>query len=275
MIRIGIRMASKPGLRTLVFATVVACAVFAPAGRLWAAGPPAMLGAMPAVGSGAEDPDGDAEAMPLMAVGDFNRDGIADIAEADSPAGDHSGLGSLTVSLGQANGTYLPMAFHLPLGHAPRSIAAGDFNGDGIQDLVVGDDSGALMLFLGDGTGKLVPAGEIAHLDSVASIAVADFNHDGIPDIAVSDWRGNSVTVLLGEGKGSYRRGWSFPLPMRGKVARISTADFNGDGIPDLAVVYDDDAGATFEVMLGNGNGTFTDAPALSFSKDPNAHCAT
>ena len=270
-IRIGVRMACKPGLRTLVFATVFASAVFAPVGRAWAAGP----GAMSALGSGAENSDDDTEAAPLMAVGDFNRDGIADIAEAILPAGDPSGLGALTVSLGQANGTYLPMAFHLPLGHAPRSIAAGDFNGDGIQDLVVGDDDGALMLFLGDGTGKLVPAGNIARFDSVASIAVADFNHDGIPDIAVSDWRGNAVTVLLGEGKGSYRRGWSFPLPMRGKVARISTADFNGDGIPDLAVVYGDDAGATFEVMLGNGNGTFTDAPALSFSKDPNAHCAT
>jgi hypothetical protein len=267
-----IRVACKPGLRALVLATVVASAMFAPVGRLWAAVP----GAMSALGSGAEGSDDDAQAAPLMAVGDFNRDGIADIAEVVSPAGDPSGLGALTVSLGQANGTYLPMAFHLALGHAPRSIVAGDFNGDGIQDLVVGDDDGALMLFLGDGTGKLVPAGNIAHFDSVASIAVADFNHDGIPDIAVSDWRGNAVVVLLGEGKGSYRRGWSFPLPMRGKVARIATADFNGDGIPDLAVVYnDDDAGATFEVMLGNGNGTFTDAPALSFSKDPNAHCAT
>ena len=43
----------------------------------------------------------------------------------------------------------------------------------------------------------------------------------------------------------------------------------------DLAVTYGDDDGYTFEVMLGDGNGTFTFAPKLSFVKDPNAHCAT
>jgi hypothetical protein len=179
------------------------------------------------------------------------------------------------VSLGQADGSYKPMASRLALGHAPRSIAAGDFNGDGIPDLIVGDDNGALTLFLGDGTGNLVPAGDIARLDSAVSIAVADFNHDGIPDVAVSDWRASTVTVLLGAGNGSFRRTWSFPLKMRGTVAHISTADFNKDGVPDLAVVYEDDAGSTFEVMLGNGNGTFTDAPELSFARNPNAHCAT
>jgi hypothetical protein len=210
-----------------------------------------------------------------MAVGDFNRDGIVDIAEATLPAGDPAGAAFLTVSLGQADGTFKPMVSHPSLGRAPRSITAGDFNGDGIPDLIVGDDDGALLLFLGDGTGNLVPSGDIAHLDSVVSVAVADFNHDGIADVAVSDWRGSTVTVFLGAGNGSFRRTWSFPLRMRGTVAHITSADFNGDGVPDLAVVYDDDAGDTFEVMLGNGNGTFTDAPALSFVKNPNAHCAT
>jgi len=258
MIRIASKPKLMPSLRMLVL-IAVATVVFAPAGYAWAA---------------SADEPGEA-AAPLMAVGDFNRDGIADIAEVVMPVGDAAGPGELTVSLGQADGSYLPAMAQLALGHAPRSIATADFNGDGILDLVVGDDSGALTLFLGDGTGRLVPAGDIARLDSVASIAVADFNRDGIPDIAVSDWRGSTVTVLLGEGKGSFRRGWSFPLAMRGKVARISTADFNKDGIPDLAVVYDDDAGSTFEVMLGTGTGTFTDAPELSFSRNPNAHCAT
>lgn len=224
--------------------------------------------------AGADD-DAPGAASPLIAVGDFNRDGIVDIAEAASPEGNPSGPGILTVSLGQTDGSFKPMVSQRALGHAPRSIAAGDFNGDGIPDLIVGDDDGALMLFLGDGTGNLVPVGDIARLDSAASIVVADFNHDGVPDIAVSDWRSSTVTVFLGEGKGSFRRTWSFPLRMRGAVAHLSTADFNKDGIPDLVVVYDDDAGDTFEVMLGNGNGTFTDAPDLSFARNPNAHCAT
>jgi hypothetical protein len=121
----------------------------------------------------------------------------------------------------------------------------------------------------------MVPAGEVAHLDSVVSIAVADFNHDGLPDLAVTDWRASSVTVLLGAGNGSFRRVWSFPLRMPGTTPHVAVADFNGDGILDLALVYDDDDGDMFEVMLGGGNGFFTDAPALSFVKDPNAHCPT
>jgi hypothetical protein len=264
MIRTVCRSGCLPGLSTsLLIAVIVLAASFAPTARAWAAG------------FGGMDEDSPDEAAPLMAVGDFNRDGIVDIAEADSPAAGLSGSGSLTVSLGQADGSFKPMASHLALGRAPRSIATGDFNGDGIPDLIVGDDDGAVTLFLGDGTGNLVPDGDITRLGSAISIAVADFNHDGILDVAISDWRASTVTVLLGAGNGSFRRTWSFPLKEQGKVAHISTADFNKDGIPDLAVVYDDDAGSTFEVMTGNGNGTFTDAPNLSFAKDPNAHCAT
>jgi hypothetical protein len=110
-------------------------------------------------------------------------------------------------------------------------------------------------------------------MGSVSAIAVADFNHDGTLDLAVSDSRDSVVTVLLGDSKGAFRTVWSFPLPVRGKVFRVFTADFNGDGLPDLAVTNEDDG--SFQVMLNNGNGTFTYAPLLSKLVDPNAHCAT
>ncbi len=218
-----------------------------------------------AAGASDDDPG---EASRLMAMADFNHDGIADIAEVDLS-------GVLTVSLGQADGTLRRVGSWPLLGHEPRAIVAGDFNRDGNADLIVGDDDGSLKLFLGDGTGNLVAVGDVARLESVVSIAVADFNHDGVLDLAVSDWRASSVTVLLGAGNGSFQRGSSFPLRMPGTVAQVAAADFNGDGIVDLAVTYDGEDGYTFEVMLGNGNGTFTFAPKLSFIKDPNSHCAT
>ena len=218
----------------------------------------------------ANDPD---EASNLTVVADFNRDGITDKAEVTRPDGDHSGPGVLTVWLGQPEGTFKLMASYAVLGHAPRSLVVADFNKDGIPDLMVGDDDGSLKLFLGDGTGKMASAGDVAHLSSVVSIAVADFNHDGIPDMAVSDWRRGSVTTFLGVGDGSFRRGWSYALRMPGTAAQIATADFNGDGIPDLAVIYGDDGAYTFDVMLGNGKGAFAPAPELSFTRDPNAHC--
>jgi hypothetical protein len=275
-----IRSACKLSPMTSILAIVFVLAVFAPA-RVWAAGSGgvsvSVSGAVSgtAVAAGAASDDDDDDAPPLMVMADFNRDGIADIAEIGVPGGAHSGAGVLTVSLGQAGGTFKETASIAALGHTPRSIVAGDFNRDGIPDVIVGDDDGSLKLFLGDGTGKLAAAGDAARLDSVVSIAVADFNRDGIPDMVVSDWRKSAVTVLLGVGDGTFRIEVSFPLRMAGTTPHVSVADFNGDGIPDVAITYDDDDGYTYEVLLGNGKGFFTLAPNLSVIKDANAHCVT
>ena len=266
-------------------ATVVAVAGFAPspmraavkAGASAAAATGTKASGQPsAAASESESDDAQKKTSRLTVSGDFNRDGIADRAEVTLPAGDHAGPGLLTVSLGQADGT-LKQVSSIPMpGNKPQDMVASDFNQDGMPDLIVGDDDGTLMLFLGDGTGKMVFGGNIAHLSSVVSIVVADFNRDGIPDVAVSDWRASSVTILLGAGKGSLRSGgWSFPLRMGGTTPHLAVADFNGDGIPDLAVVYDDDQEDTFDVMLGNGNGTFNLAPSLGLVRDANAHCVT
>jgi hypothetical protein len=231
--------------------------------------------ALPAIASGKSSDDTSREATRLIVVADFNRDGIADIAKDTSASGDLCGPGVPTVLLGKPDGSF-QQAFSKPvLGHDPRSIVAIDSNRDGIPDLIVGDDDGSVMLFLGDGTGNLVAAGDIAHLDSVVSIAVEDFNHDGIPDIAVSDWRSSSVVFLLGTSDGSFGRGRSFPLRMPGTAPNLVAADFNRDGIPDLAVVYGDDGAYTYDVMLGDGKGNSSCSPELSFVKDPNSHCNT
>jgi hypothetical protein len=269
------RTVSRPRPIAAIFAGVLLANTFGPT-PVWANNP----SASPATASGTEasgksSDDTSEEASSLMVVADFNGDGIADIAKATSPAGDPSGPGVLTVSLGKSDGTY-QQSFSKPmLGHDPRSIVAVDSNRDGIPDLIVGDDDGSLMLFLGDGTGNLVAVENIAHLDSVVSIAVGDFNHDGIPDMAVSDWRSSSVVLLLGASDGSFGRGWSFPFRMAGTVPTLVAADFNKDGIPDLAVVYGDDRAYTYDVMLGDGKGDFSRSPELSFVKDPNSHCNT
>ena len=93
--------------------------------------------------------------------------------------------------------------------------------------------------------------------------------------MAVADWRSSAVVLLLGANDGSFGRGWSFPLRMPGTVPTLVTADFNRDGIPDLAVVYGDDGAYTYDVMLGDGKGNFSRSPELSFVKDPNSHCNT
>jgi hypothetical protein len=221
----------------------------------------------------AEPDDADEQSPALIATADFNRDGIADVAKIIQPDVDRSEARVLEILIGQKDGTFrtrVNLTLTLP---NPQSIAAGDFNGDGNPDLLIGDENGAVIELLGDGQANLKFAGEITHVGSAVSIAVGDFNRDGIPDVAVSDFHGNSVNILLGTGGGSFRTGWSFALPQRGIVYYLAAADFNGDGVSDLAITGGEEG--TFVVMLGNGNGTFTYAPNLSNIRDPNSYCPT
>jgi hypothetical protein len=132
-----------------------------------------------------------------VAVGDFNGDGIPDLALANAESN------TVSVLLGNGDGTFLP-AQSYPAGSSPTSVAVGDFNGDGIQDLAVANYDGVSVL-LGKGDGTFLPAvGYYAGLDPL-SVAVGDFNGDGTPDLAVANYFSNSVRVLLGNGDGSFR----------------------------------------------------------------------
>ena len=84
-------------------------------------------------------------------------------------------------------------------------------------------------------------------------MAVADLNGDGRPDMVTTNSDGNSVSVLLGNGDGTFSVQQTFPV---GRSPRdVAVADLNGDGIPDLVVANYNDG--TVSVLLGNGDGTF------------------
>jgi hypothetical protein len=210
------------------------------------------------------------ESSALIAVADFNGDGITDVVkiERDGPS-PHA----LAILLGHADGTFLPVRSHNVVGDDPRALVVGDFNGDGHPDVMVGDADGSLLEFTGDGNGNLVDAGKIATLGSIVSIAVGHFTHGRGLDLVISDVDSNTAQILLNTGNGSFRQTWSFELPRKGIEFHIATADFNGDGIADLLIAGEEEG--AYVVMLGNGNGTFTYAPKLSHIKDPNSYCPT
>ena len=78
-------------------------------------------------------------------------------------------------------------------------------------------------------------------------------NGDGIPDIVTANYGGNTVSVLLGKGKGAF--GLSRAFAAGAGPASLAVADFNADGKTDI-VVGNRNA-STVSILSGNGNGTF------------------
>jgi hypothetical protein len=183
-----------------------------------------------------------------VAVGDFNGDGIPDIATANGADN------TVTVLLGNGDGTFRAGST-ITLGVAPEGITAADFNGDGIQDLAVANFwDGTLTMLMGNGDGTFTAKSTVSALFQPSSAATGDFNRDGIPDLAVVD-EYFGVTILLGNGDGTFISPDELPSIASNGTDAVAVADFNGDGIPDLAIAsYNFN---TLSVMLGKGDGTF------------------
>ncbi len=183
----------------------------------------------------------------FVAVGDFNGDGIPDLATANR------GDNTVSVLLGNGDGTFQAQQTY-PVGIVPQSVAVGDFNGDGIADLAAsngGDNTVSVLLGNGDGTfqaQQTYPVGLVPQ-----SVAVGDFNEDGILDLATANIGDQTVSVLLGNGNGTFQAQQTYAAGL--SPYALAVADFNGDGVPDLAVANMGDQ--TVSVLLGNGNGTF------------------
>lgn len=195
-----------------------------------------------------------------LAVGDFNLDGLPDVASA-MPESNRA-----TVVLGTGAGNFTaPVSYDL--GNLPSSIAVIDWNADGKPDLIgtnVNDRTFSWTEGLGDGTftGRdFLRAG----LDfSPASIAPGDFNRDGKMDVAVTG-NGNQVAVVLRD------NGFAFSavsyFTVFGETSNVVVSDLNGDGKADLAVsTLNSTLNNTAAVLLGDGAGGF--APVKRFGSE-------
>ena len=189
-----------------------------------------------------------------FAIGDFNGDGILDMAVANCGNCSYFSYNSntVTVLLGNGDGTFTTKST-LTVGTAPEFVAIGDFNGDGIPDLAVTNGSdNTITVLLGNGDGTFTTKSTLTVGAAPRFLVVSDFNGDGIPDLAVANSGDSTVTVLLGNGDGTFSFK-SSPAAAPSNLVLV-VGDFNGDGIPDLATANE----GVVTVLLGNGDGTFT-----------------
>jgi hypothetical protein len=168
----------------------------------------------------------------------------------------------ITVMLGNGDGTFQP-GRDIDVGTHPTAIAFGDFNRDGIKDLAVGGGNTELSIMMGVGDGNfvrkplmlLVDGGDVA---SCNDVDVADFNRDGIEDIVVPLGNGDGNVVVLGNGDGTFRIFTRYLDEAVSAPQSDAIADFNGDGLLDIARgMADSLRSGLVQVLHGNGDGTF------------------
>lgn len=199
-----------------------------------------------------------------LVTGDFNGDGILDLAVAEIEGRVAILLG--TGSGGQGDGNFaLPVSYSL--GSIARGVATRDFNNDGILDLAVATEAGTATL-KGRGTGGVGDGTFMAPVfygPAAWGVTPADFNADGITDLAYTDGASNAVGVLFGQGSGGVGNGTflSGPVMDAGGVAQgreVAVADFNGDGAPDFVTNSRDEGMRLFMNTLSGGvaTGVFT-----------------
>jgi hypothetical protein len=151
------------------------------------------------------------------------------------------------------------------IGNEPTWTVSGDFNGDGYLDIAVsvGDPNQTVAILLGDGKGNFTTVTKSPITVAGTPTLVGDFNGDGIPDLLLTSVSGaGGIAILLGNGDGTFRIAPGSPFTSTYGDSPIVSADFNGDGIPDLAA----GGGYYMTVLLGNGDGSFTQQPVNSSS---------
>jgi hypothetical protein len=186
-----------------------------------------------------------------LVIGEMTGDAHADLAVANAAsdtisilAGDGAGGFSFVSSLIVSAGT------------SPSAIAIGDLDDDDEPDLVVvGEGSIRLNVFLGNGDGTFGPAPGLPAVTGTnpTAVALGMLDGDAHLDVVVANAGSGNVTVLLGDGDGTFR---SAPtVPACSGPADVAVGDVNGDQIPDLAIA--NDGGNCLHVDLGNGDGSF------------------
>jgi hypothetical protein len=208
-----------------------------------------------------------------VVVGDFNHDGQPDLAVAcNFPSGD-----GVSILLGNSDGTFQTFAKYSVGGQTPLTLTVADLNSDGFQDIVTANDqfaNNSVSVLMGNGDGTFGTVHVYQPGQTPVGVAVGDFNGDGIPDVVTANsgpFMGTpvgSISLLLGNGDGTLLAAPDLIVPGPGPCVE---ADFNGDNVPDLAVITTSPSYSGVDIFLGLGNGQFGDPIQTTAINQPSA----
>lgn len=195
-----------------------------------------------------------------LTIGDLDDNGTLDLVVSNSRSGD------VTLLRGDGLGGFGGIRTFVADAE-PQAVGLGEFNGDGLLDVAVaaqgGGSGGSINLLTNRGAGVLQAVEDVRASNGPSAVAVADVDDDALPDLVVSGDAG-SLLILSAQPDGFALRQ---TLPVGGRALAVLARDLNGDGLPDLAAVDNDNDRVA--VRLAIGPNRFGPQQNYSVSLDP------
>jgi hypothetical protein len=202
---------------------------------------------------------------PAIAATDLNADGRLDLVVMHGIAcftAPCRAARSITILLGNGNGTFQTPS-EIDVGTGPMAMTVVDLNRDGIKDVAIGGGNTELSILLGVGNGTfvrqpvvtLVPGGDL--FSACNDIGVGDLNRDGIQDLVVPLGNGEGNAIVIGNGNGTFQVRSRIQIDETFAPLHVAVADYNRDGLLDIARTMGDGTNGLMQILRGNGDGTF------------------
>lgn len=200
------------------------------------------------------------EPVTSVSQGDLNGDGRPDLVSAQQNEG------TVAVTLSRAGGFAPPEVY--PVEGAARQAVCADLNGDGSLDVAaLSDDPAepAIALLLNQGDGRLRPSGLVHLPASPRCLAVGDLDGRGLPDLLVGS--GDRLDLLINRGGANFKDPLEFTVGR--ELIALQLADFDQDGLLDVAALNQDAPNHSVELLRNQGGGQLAPWRSVALTTQP------